>query len=67
MDAIENKKDNFATLLINARVETSPEMLSHLMSEGIKETEIKSNCKITLKSLASFQPGFPSPTYRIEE
>ncbi len=67
MDAIENKKDNLATLLINARVETSPEMLSHLMSEGIKETEIKSNCKITVKSLASFQPGFPSPTYRIEE
>ena len=67
MDAIENKKDNLATLLINARVETSPEMLSHLMSEGIKETEIKSNCKITVKSLASFQPGFPSPTYRIAE
>jgi len=67
LDAVENKKSNLATLLINARVQTSPEKLSQLMSEAIKETQIKCNCKIAVKSLASFQPGFPRPTYRIAE
>ncbi|HEY5367499.1 MAG TPA: hypothetical protein VIJ75_00785, partial [Hanamia sp.] len=59
LDTIENKKNNSATLLINARIQTSPERLSQLISEAIKETEIKSNCEIVVKTLASFQPGFP--------
>lgn len=67
LDTIENKKNHAATLLINARVQASPERLSQLISEAIKEIEIKSNCKIGVKSLASFQPGFPRPTYRIAE
>lgn len=67
LDSIENKENNLATLLINARVQTSPKMLSQIMSEAIKETEMKSNCKIVVKSLASFQPGFPNPTHRIVE
>lgn len=67
LDTIENKKNHAATLLINARVQTAPERLSQLISEAIKEIEIKSNCKIGVKSLASFQPGFPRPTYRIAE
>ena len=67
LDTIENKKNHAATLLINARVQTSPERLSQLMSDAIKETEIKSNCKIVVKTLASFQPGFPNPTHRIAE
>ena len=67
LDTIENKKNNSATLLINARVQTSPQRLSQLMSDAIKEAEIKSNCKIVVKSLASFQPGFPTPTHRIAE
>lgn len=64
-DTIKNIKNNSADLLINARVQTSPEKLSRLVSEAIKETEIKFNCKIVLKSIASFQPGFPDPTHRI--
>lgn len=65
LNTIENKKNNTATLLINARVQTSPERLSHIISEAIKETEIKFNCKIAVSSIASFQPGFPNPTHRI--
>jgi G3E family GTPase len=57
----------YAGLLINARVQTSPEALSHLISESIKETEIKFNCKIVVKSHASFQPGYPKPVYRITD
>lgn len=57
----------YAGLLINARVQTSPEALSNIVSESIKETEIKFNCKIVVKSHASFQPGYPKPVYRITD
>ena len=60
---VEERK--YAGLLINARVQTSPETLSHIVSEAIKETEIKFDCKIVVKSNASFQPGYPKPAYRI--
>jgi G3E family GTPase len=64
-NTVADGKSNSAGLLINARVQTSPEMLSHIVSEAIKETEIKFDCKIVLKSNASFQPGYPKPAYRI--
>lgn len=67
LDAIEIKKSKSATLLINARVQTTPEILSQLVSDAIRETEIMQHCSITQKSMASFQPGFPKPSYRIAE
>ncbi|MEO7046335.1 MAG: GTP-binding protein [Ferruginibacter sp.] len=65
MASVTNKKDNSSKLLINARVQTSPKKLSQLMSEAVTETEMKSCCKMSVKSIASFQPGYPKPTYRI--
>ena len=65
LDTIENKKNSSATILINARVQTAPEWISQIMSEAIEETERRSNCKILIKSIASFKPSFPKPTYRI--
>jgi G3E family GTPase len=62
---VEERK--YAGLLINARVQTSPEALSHIVSEAIKETETKFSCKIVVKSHASFQPGYPKPVYRITD
>jgi G3E family GTPase len=64
---VANGKSNAAGLVINARVQTSPETLSHIVSEAIKETEIKYDCKIVVKSNASFQPGYPKPTHRITD
>lgn len=64
-DIDEHEKNNSAGLLINARVQTSPETLSHIVSEAIKETEIKFGCNIVVKNKASFQPGYPKPAYRI--
>ncbi|MGN6340340.1 MAG: GTP-binding protein [Ginsengibacter sp.] len=66
-DTIADAEDNYAGLLINARVQTSPEALSYIISEAIKETEIKFGCKIVVKSNASFQPGYPKPTHRITD
>ena len=65
LGTIENNRDNSATLLINARVQTTPEKLSQIMLAAIKEIEMKSSCKIAVKSFASFQPGYPKPNYRV--
>jgi len=62
---VEERKS--AGLLINARVQTSSEALSHIVSEAIAETEIKFNCTIEVKSHASFLPGYPKPVYRITD
>jgi hypothetical protein len=53
-----------ATLLINARVQTAPDVLSRLVTEVVGEVEIGYGCKILIKKTASFQPGFPKPTHR---
>ena len=62
-------KDNTKIYCIGLMVlkQTSPETLSHIVSEAIKETEIKYDCKIVVKSNASFQPGYPKPTHRITD
>ncbi|MGN6533880.1 MAG: hypothetical protein ACTHK0_19220, partial [Ginsengibacter sp.] len=62
---IKGQKAAFATLLINARVQTSPENLSTLMPGVLRAAELKFHCKIIVKSMASFQPGYPIPTHRM--
>ncbi|MEP6949648.1 MAG: hypothetical protein ABI863_10260, partial [Ginsengibacter sp.] len=54
-----------ATLLINIRVQTEPDVIEHLISSAIEEIEMQSGCKIVVSSLSAFQPGYPHPAYRI--
>jgi len=54
-----------AVLLINARVQTTPEALRDIITEAIVETETTRACRITEYTTAAFQPGYPRPTYRI--
>lgn len=54
-----------ATLLINARIQTTPGILSDLMAEAIQATEKTHNCTIRTLTARCFQPGFPRPTHRI--
>lgn len=61
----EPKAANTATLLINARVQTSPEQLQALVNDAIEETEISYDCKIVVASTSAFRPGYPRPTHRI--
>jgi len=53
------------SLIINIRVQTEPGIITQLIAEGIKETEMESGCKIIVNSLSAFQPGYPHPAYRI--
>lgn len=62
---VKSDKAAAATLLINARVQTTPGTLSEIVSDAIEEQERKSSCKIFVRSLSSFRPGYPKPTYRI--
>jgi Ni2+-binding GTPase involved in maturation of urease and hydrogenase len=54
-----------ATLLLNARVQTVPEMLCRLVALAIAELENEGGLKIMNKSVSSFQPGFPTPVHRM--
>lgn len=56
-----------AFLLINARVQTTPELLQVLINEAIKEIEDQHNCTILVSSLSAFKPGYPRPTHRIAD
>jgi hypothetical protein len=54
-----------ASLLINARIQTTPAVLSELMADAIQSTEKDHNCTIRTLTASCFQPGFPRPTHRI--
>jgi GTP cyclohydrolase III len=62
---VTDKKIYSCSLLINARIQTGPEILAQLISDTIKETEVKFGNKISSQSISSFRPGFPKPEYRI--
>ncbi len=52
-------------VLINARVETNPEILKRIVYSTMDEISLKANCKIQVRSISAFKPGFPMPTHRI--
>jgi hypothetical protein len=54
-----------ANLLINARIQTTPVILSELMAEAIFITEREQGCTIRTLTASCFQPGYPRPTHRI--
>lgn len=53
-----------ATILVNARVETTPDQLEKIFFRAIGKTKDQ-NCHIEVVSVDSFQPGYPKPTYRV--
>jgi hypothetical protein len=54
-----------STLLINARVQTDPDVLLQLVEETIQTTKAASPCTIRVKTRSAFQPGYPRPSHRI--
>lgn len=65
--AAKEEKAFSVALLINARVEADPEKLSQLVADSIRKAAIRTGCSITVNSLSAFQPGYPRPTYRIQD
>jgi G3E family GTPase len=64
---VETNNASSASVLINARVQTTPLVLSALINKAIQETENENSCSTVQKSFASFQPGYPRPTHRITD
>lgn len=54
-----------AKLLINLRVQTSPDELSSIVEKVFLDMQAAYDCKIISNSAASFQPGYPKPIYRM--
>ena len=58
-------KTNCVTLLINSRVQTEPDNLERIVNNAIAKTEQTYGCSIVHDKLASFKPGYPTPTHRM--
>ncbi len=54
-----------ASLLVNARVQTEPPILKHLMWKAVRNTEVLCKCSIRMENTASFKPGYPKPVHRM--
>ncbi|MBS1545481.1 MAG: hypothetical protein JST14_17725 [Bacteroidetes bacterium] len=52
-------------MMINARVQTSPERLSHVVEDALQHTVTSMQAVLVPHTSAAFAPGFPRPTYRI--
>ena len=61
----DETNSNTASLLINARVQTDPELLHEIVQSAISFIQQKYNCIIQTLHQQAFQPGFPRPTYRM--
>lgn len=54
-----------ASLLVNARVQTEPPILKHILWKAVRNTEVLCKCSIRMENTASFKPGYPKPVYRM--
>lgn len=62
---IEPAPASVATLLINARVQTGPGLLTDIITEVMNEVKLRLHAVIKIISHSAFQPGYPRPTHRI--
>jgi len=64
IDPISLEKSNSVDLLINARIQTSPEELRNILFDVLDRFKSRIGLTINEKFLSYFQPGFPNPTHR---
>ena len=58
------EKSNSVDLLVNARIQTSPEELKKILFNVLDQFKSQEGVTIIEKFLSYFQPGFPNPTHR---
>jgi G3E family GTPase len=59
------EKSGSVDLLVNARIQTSPDELGKILFENLDNLKSIEGVKINEKFLSYFQPGFPNPTHRL--
>lgn len=62
---IDATPSSFSSIIINARIQTTPEFLQKLVDDAVALVETGNGCKIIKESIAVFKPGFPKPVHRI--
>ncbi|MGZ5135443.1 MAG: GTP-binding protein [Flavitalea sp.] len=55
------------TVLMNARIQTIAERLEDLVVNAVQEFKQKSLVGISVEYSTAFRPGYPKPTYRLED
>lgn len=53
------------TIIINARVKADPASVDRIITESLTYTQSGKVCSIKEKNKKVFQPGYPTPTYRM--
>jgi G3E family GTPase len=59
------EKSGSVDLLVNARIQTSPDELSKILFDNLNYLKSIEGVTINEKFLSYFQPGFPNPTHRL--
>jgi G3E family GTPase len=62
---LHHPETNEVSILINARIQTSPDFLGKIVDNVLTKIQTTFNCEIELEKWALFQPDFPRPTHRI--
>jgi G3E family GTPase len=63
----EKSETNKISLLINARIQSTPQQLTEIVSQSIEALVKRRNCDIKVNKSSAFQPGYPRPRYRIAD
>ncbi|HEX5169985.1 MAG TPA: GTP-binding protein [Cyclobacteriaceae bacterium] len=61
---LNDEAANQMNLLINARVQTEPDLLKKLIDDVLAKAEQTYDCQIHHEKWSAFKPGYPRPTYR---
>lgn len=60
-----NSTSIHATIIVNARVQTEPDILQKIFTKAIEAAALQTNSDFKIKSLSAYKPGVPKPTHRI--
>lgn len=65
LSSIPDQWINSASMLINARVQTDPELLRRIVDSALAHTSQDEECAIEMENESVFKPGYPRPTHRL--
>ncbi|MEI7526627.1 MAG: GTP-binding protein [Mariniphaga sp.] len=63
-DPVSFEESGSVYLLINARIQSSPDELSRILFNNLNELKLLEGVAVTERFLSYFQPGFPNPIHR---
>ena len=61
-----SRSSEYSRIIVNARIETNPDRIERLFFQSLERCR-DPHSKIDIENLASFQPGYPKPTFRFAD